>query len=105
MEHHLMEAFKTAEIPAPTRFVRASDTAMTTSLLRSSDMLAVLPQRLARRLEADRLLRVLDFPLAAAIDPLVVVWNSVLAPKQACVDFRHLLRRKLDPAPSPSNSP
>jgi DNA-binding transcriptional LysR family regulator len=92
MEHHTVAAFKAAGIAAPTRFVRVSDTAVTTALLRSADMLALLPQRLARRMEADGLLRVLDFPLAAAIDPLMVVWNAALAPKQACVDFRALLR-------------
>ncbi|MDR3005098.1 MAG: LysR family transcriptional regulator [Acidovorax sp.] len=93
MEHHLIAAFRAAHIPAPTRFVRVSDVGMTTALLRSSNMLAVLPLQLAQRLEADRLLRVLDFQLPAAIDPLVVVWNSALAPKQACVDFRDLLQR------------
>ncbi|MGE8318785.1 MAG: LysR family transcriptional regulator [Comamonas sp.] len=98
MEHHLIAAFKAAGIPAPTRFVRVSDSAMTTALLRSSPMLAVLPQRLACRLEADRMLRVLDFPLSSMIDPLVVVWNSALAPKQACVDFRQVLKATLNPS-------
>lgn len=92
MEHHLMAAFQAANIPAPTRFVRVSDVSMTIALLRSSNMLAVFPLKLARKLEADQMVRVLDFPLPATIDQLVVVWNSALAPKQACVDFRSLLQ-------------
>jgi DNA-binding transcriptional LysR family regulator len=102
MEHHLREAFKAAKIPALTRFVRVSDSAMLVMLLRSSAMLAVLPLQLAQRLEADGMLRMLDFPLPAFIDPLVAVWNSALAPKQACVDFRKLLAcsvELLDQAP------
>lgn len=92
MEHHLLAAFKSAKVPLPNRFIRVSDMVMTTSLLRSSNMLAVLPQRLARRFEADEVLQVLDFSLPAMIDPLVMAWNCALAPKQACVDFRALLR-------------
>lgn len=94
MELHLVAALRAAHIPAPTRFVRVSDVGMTITLLRSSHMLAVLPLHLAQRLEVDQLLRVLDFPLSAVIDPLVVVWNASLAPKQACIDFRNMLQQR-----------
>lgn len=94
MLHHLHTAFRTLGSPAPARGIHTSDVAMTVNLLRTADYLAIYPERIAHQLVAANTVRILPITLSCRVEPVVIVWNGLLAPRTPALAFREFVVRR-----------
>ncbi len=92
--HHLHTSFHTLGSPAPARGVHTSDVAMTMNLLQTADYLTIYPERIANQLVAANIVRILPITLSCRVEPVVAVWNGLLAPRTPALAFREFVVRR-----------
>ncbi|MEO6321388.1 MAG: LysR family transcriptional regulator [Polaromonas sp.] len=94
MLHVLNTAFRALNTPAPERGIRTSDPSMTVNLLQSAHFLAIFPERIATQLVEASVVRVLPFTLASRVEPVVVVWNGTLKPREPAYAFHNFILQR-----------
>lgn len=94
MLHLLQTTFRAMNTPAPEQGIRTSDPSMIVNLLQTAHFLTVLPERIAAQLIAGKVAQALPFTLASRVEPVVVVWNGALKPREPARAFRDFIVRR-----------
>ncbi|TEA77220.1 LysR family transcriptional regulator [Allopusillimonas ginsengisoli] len=96
MLYLLHAAFHALGSAPPLSGICIADMAYLSNLMQAGQFLTVCPEQVAKQLERAKIAKTLDFELNSYVEPVVMVWNSVLTPPPQVRRFRALLLQRVE---------
>jgi len=93
LRHHLEALFRQGNLDMPHRGFNTSDLTMILNLLKTTDCLTIMPERVASQVAQDSLAVILPYTVAGHAERVDMIWYHHIQPRAAAKLFKDLVQQ------------